>query len=287
MSKTTSQFDYKSIYYVHEQALDHCVRTVGYLLNYVRSHNDKFELTKQGDLIHLQPTDNEAIFSENLYDKLLKENFSFNCYKSMKRLISYSCLQNDGLSIALITNILKNLSYCLDNCVSYLEALKEIVLIKDQYTELRREIVFGFPTVIDEVDFQRHLKFGFQGTRNLERMSVNYVSSLRLTSSVHSGVQTFLRSIMEASEKNESTCYIMITFMLQMVNADEGLFKYLLHFPAPCHLFENLHDWIFWFVKTFTDREKSGFGMSQYKASKLFTSQMRESLMMYEDHIEK
>lgn len=287
MSKTTSQFDYKSIYHVHEQALDHCVRTVGYLLNYVRSHNDKFELTKQGDLIHLQPTDNEAIFSENLYDKLLKENFSFNCYKSMKRLISYSCFQNDGLSIALITNILKNLSYCLDNCVSYLEALKEIVLIKDQYTELRREIVFGFPTVIDEVDFQRHLKFGFQGTRNLERMSVNYASSLRLTSGVHSGVQTFLRSIMEASEKNESTCYIMITFMLQMVNADEGLFKYLLHFPAPCHLFENLHDWIFWFVKTFTDREKSGFGMSQYKASKLFTSQMRESLMMYEDHIEK
>lgn len=285
MSKTTSQFDYKSIYYTHEQSLDHVVRMVGYLLNYVRSRNDEFLLTKKGDLIHLNPVDNEAIFSENLYDKLMKENFSFNCYKSLKRLIAWSCYQNDLLSTVLIITILRNLSYCLDNCVSYLEALKELVFIRDDYINHRRELIFGLPTVLDEIDFQRNQKFGFQCNRNLERQSVNYVSALKVTS----GVPTFLRCIVDASDKNESTCYIMIVFLLQMINADQTLFWHLLSFPSPSHLFENLHDWIFWFVRTYTDREKKGYGgiMNQYRTSKLFASVMKDNLMLYEDHIEK
>jgi hypothetical protein len=285
MSKTTTQYDYKSVYYMHEQALDHCVRMVGHLLSYVRAHNDEFWLTKKGALIHLQPNENEVIYSDHLYDKLMKENFVFNNYKSLKRLLAFGCFQNEVLSTVLLVNILRNLSYGLENCVSYLEALRELVYIKDDFVAYRRELVFGVPTVLDEVDFQRHLKFGFQINKNLERQSVNYISSLKVTS----GVPTFLKCIYDVSEKSESTCYIMIVYFLQMVNADESLFLHLLRFPSPCHQFETLYQWIFWFIKSYTEREKRGYEtiINQYKASKLYEPVMKENLTLLEDHIEK
>jgi hypothetical protein len=285
MSKTSTQYDYKSVYYVHEQALDHIVRMVGHLLHYVRANNDQFFLTEKGSLIHLQPHENEVIYSDSLYDKLMKENFSFNSYKSLKRLLAFACYQNEVLSSILLLNILRNLSYGLDNCVSYLEALREIMYIKDEFVAFRRELVFGVPTTLDEVDFQRNLKFGFQVNKNLERQSINYISAFKVTS----GIPTFLKCIIDVSEKSESNCYIMIVFLLQMINADQSLFLQLVSYPSPCHMFENLHQWIFWFIKTYTDREHKGYEsvMNQYKASKLFASQMKENLTLFEDHIEK
>lgn len=285
MSKTSTQYDYKSVYYVHEQALDHVVRMVGYLLQYVRKNNEAFWITQQGALIHLQPHENEVIYSDVLYDKLMKENFTFNSYKSLKRLLAYTCCQNEVLSSILLLNILRNLSYGLDNCISYLEALREIMFIKDDFVAYRREIVFGVPTVLDEVDFQKHLKFGFQTNKNLERQSVNYISAFKISS----GIPTFLKCIVDVSEKSESNCYIMITYLLQIINSDQQLFLELLKYPSPCHLFENLHQWIFWFVKTYTDREHKGYDTiaNQYKSSRLYVSNMKEQLTLYEDHIQK
>lgn len=284
MSKNSTSYEYRNAVNHHELSLDHALRVSVHLLEYYREQISLVHSTGKGEQITLTHNEIEVIYNQNLYDKMMKENFTFNCYKSLKRFLRWACHRNEMLSTIILINVLRNLSYCSENCISYLEALKELVLLKDEFSELRRELVFGIPTVADDIDFNKHQKFGFQIYRSIERPSLNYLTSLKVTSNV----QSFIRSIMDAVDKNESTAFIMITFFVQMLNSSQPLFNQLITYPSPNHLHENLHDWIFSFVKTYLDQEKNPYSTySVFRQSKLFNGMMKENLITYEENIFK
>lgn len=285
MSKNSSAYESRNVYSYHEASLEYALRLSAHLLQYYRERMILAgSSTGQVEPITLTHQENEVVYNQALYDKMMKENYSNNCYKSMKRLLSWVCFGNDMLSTLIIVNVLRNLGYCGENCISYLEALKELLALRDEFADSRRDLIFGVPTVLDDVDYYNQTKFGFQINKSIERPSFTFLTSLKITANVNS----FLRSIVECVDKNESTAFIMITFLLQIVNSDQVLFKRLMHYPSPNHLHETFYDWIFSFVKVYLDQEKNAYsGYSMYRQSKLFNSIMKESLIIFEENIHK
>jgi hypothetical protein len=278
MDKSQSKYDLSQSLIVHEQSLDNLLKIVAYLAHFSLRPDVEAPLSQR---------EHEILHNPNLFDKIMKENYSFNKYKSLKRLIAFSGMNNNFFCTVMVINCLKNLSYCLDSCISYLEVLSEIALIPQSDQELMWELIFGFPNVFYETDFHRVMKYGFQASRSLVKMSMNYTTSLRFSSSIPS----FLRSLVEASDKNESTCIIMIVFLLQMVNGNKKLFERLVRFPSPYHIYENLYDWIFQFVKVYWDRDRRDNVFSNpystYKQCKMFNPKLKDELIIFEENIIK
>jgi hypothetical protein len=287
MSKTITQYEAKNGFFVHEQSLEPLLQLICQLLAVMKAHNQEiFDKKLDKPYIQLTPEESQAVYSENFYNKILKENYAFNNFQSLRFLIEFNCTHNEMLSRVLIINILKSLHYWSETNISHfntshVEALKALLLIKDEYSEIRREITFGVPTVLDDVDFQRQRRFGFQCHRALDKASVNYFTPLK----VGWECQSFLKLLSNAADRSDSTCYILIVYYLQIVNSDEKIFESLLRYPSPTHEHESLHQWIFGFVKSYIKRDREYYMGTYYRPSRQFDDAMKENLERYEDNL--
>ena len=282
MSKVLSQYESKNGFYVHEQSLDPLLQLICQLLMVMRGYNQEiYEKKLDKEFMQLTPEESQAVYSEEFYDKIMKENYAFNNFQSLRFLLMFNCTHNEMLSRVLIINILKNLAYWTEGNVSHLEAIKTLLLIEDEYSESRRDMILGVPAVLDDTDFQKNLKFGFQNHRNLDRASVTYLSPLKLGFGVHS----FLRNIVSAFERNESASFIMLVYYLQIVNSSEKIFDTMLRFPSPTHQHESFHHWVFGFVKEYLKRDREYNTSTYYRPSRQFNDLMKENLERYEDNL--
>lgn len=244
MEKKPTPYEVKNGFNEHEKTVDSILMVlskIAYCLKTtedVKSNSSSAEAESEEDLLAL-------LGNFEFYEKIMAENYCFNNYRSLRDLIQVFCKDDIKLSKKIIFTSLKNLTHYTDNVFSYLEALKELALIEDQYSSNRRDMIFGFPSVAELKDFGKVYKFGFQVHRNLSMPSIRYRSPLNFTSSSTS----LLKVLVELHEKYESNCFILLTYVLEMMITCDDIFKLIVHLPSPFQMWANYHDWFFPFVK--------------------------------------
>lgn len=172
------------------------------------------------------------------YEKMLSENYYFNNYKTMRDLITTFCTNNLGLSKKIAASCFKNLTHYQENIFSYLEAIKELVLIEDQFSSLRRDAIFGFPTILDLKDFWKKVKYGFQVNKDLTMNAIKYRSPLNF----NTNPTCFLKLVYENFEKKDSNCLIYLVYLMDMMLESQEVFEQVIVLPSPFHMYANFCD---------------------------------------------
>lgn len=274
MDKKASPYEQKNGYTDHEMCIDPLLRTLGTVVDYIVENklHEEFE------------TELNLLESVDFFEKMMGENFAFNEYKSMKKFIRTFCTNNLRLSKKIIAISLKNLNYYSENPFAYLESLKELVLIDDDYKKLRWEFVFGFPTIYESRDFHKKLKFGFQINKNLSLPYLKYKSPLNFISSSNS----LLKIIADVHEKSESNCFVFVMYLVDMMNESPDILRLLATFPSPYALFANYTDFVLPFVRSYLEEKKNGYSLV-YDSNKnlLYEAAMKDKLLVFENHYRK
>ena len=228
MEKKPTPYEVKNGFSEHEKTVDsilsvlskiaYCLKTT----EEAKSNSSSAEAESEED--PLAPLSNFEF-----YEKMMTENYCFNNYRSLRSLIQIFCKDDIKLSKKIIFTSLKNLTHYTDNVFSYLEALKELALLDDQYSPNRRDMIFGFPSIAELKDFGKVYRFGFQVHRSLSMPSIRYRSPLNFTSSSTS----LLKVLVELYEKYESNCFILLTYVLEMMTVSDEIFRLVIHLPSP------------------------------------------------------
>lgn len=261
--KKPSPYEQKNGFSEHEQAIEPLLKILHYCALFVRKHN---ETALAADLEEDMIDDAclHGMLYLEFYEKMLGENFYFNNYRAMRDLIKVFCSNNMSLSKKIAACCLKNLTHYQENIFSYLEALKELVLINDQFSTVRRESIFGFPTILDSKDFWKKMRFGFQVSKDLSVSSIRYRSSLNF----NTNPTCFLKLVYESYEKKDGNCIIYLVYLLDMMIESPEVFGQVVSLPSPFHLYANFCDWFVpfaaWYEK---DKNISNHSIFVNKAS--------------------
>lgn len=286
MAKNQST-DTKGVNNTHELVMDVLLRLVALLLQILKNHNQHLIESQSNEPIwELSMHELGILYSESFFEKMLKENYGFNNFKAIRRILIWVCTNNDARSEKIITEVLKHLNYYLsENIAGYLECIKVLALIEDSYTEFRRDLIFGVPTVLFEQDYYTQVnRYGLGVHKSLKKPSMSFVSPVQKDTYT----SCFLKVIVDTSEKNESNCFMMLTYLVMMLNSSQDIFTTLVAYPSPSSLYQNFYDWIFAFVKEYLEKDrKFNSSYSDYKYSRLYHSTMKEQLLLLEDHILK
>jgi hypothetical protein len=222
-----------------------------YSAQHVKRHNEtSFAADMEEDMIDDEVL--SGLTSLDFYEKMLGENFYFNNYKAMKDLIKTFCINNFSLSKKIASCCFKNLTHYQENIFSYLEALKELVLIEDQFSGPRRDAIFGFPTILDLKDFWKKIKYGFQVNKDLTLNAIKYRSPLNF----NTNPTCFLKLVYENFEKKDSNCLIYLVYLLDMMLESQDVFNQIVVLPSPFHMYANFVDFFIPFSNWYT-KDKS------------------------------
>src|SRR3990167_1179383 len=111
MSKNQS-LDTKGVNNTHEIVMDVLLRLVALLLQILKDHNQKLiDAGESSDIRELSTHELTILYSESFFEKMLKENYGFNNFKAIRRILTWVCTNNDSRSEKIITEVLKHLNY--------------------------------------------------------------------------------------------------------------------------------------------------------------------------------
>ena len=160
MAKKASSYE-KSLN-LHEKTMNGLLKTVAHLAQYLYQQNLQNKMMPSQE-------DTNALFRLDFYEKMAKENYIFNSYESLRKLMAIVCSNNLQFSTNIIIHCLKNLTMYNDSIISYLEVLKELCLLQDNFHGFRKDLILGVPTILKEVDYLNKQKFGLQCEGNINK----------------------------------------------------------------------------------------------------------------------
>ena len=106
MEKKSSSYDRKQGYSLHEQALEPCLKCIMIVCKKL-VENYTFNFKDVG---------------VNFIEKIMKENYQINDYRTLKGILRVVCKNNEKLSDAVISSCLKNICIsAYEDCIGYLE----------------------------------------------------------------------------------------------------------------------------------------------------------------------
>jgi hypothetical protein len=256
--KKPSPYEQKNGFSEHEQAIEPLLKILHYSAIFVKKHNESaFTADLEEDMIDEDVLNGLTYL--DFYEKMLGENYYFNNHKAMKDLIKHFCTNNLSLSKKIAACCFKNLTHYQENIFSYLEAIKELVLIEDQFSGPRRDAIFGFPTILDLKDFWKKVKYGFQVNKDLNMNAIKYRSPLNF----NTNPTCFLKLVYENYEKKDGNCMIYLVYLLDMMLESEEVFSQIITLPSPFHMYSNFVDFFIpfanWYEKDKTISNHSIF----------------------------
>lgn len=174
MSKKSAANDNKTYFY-HEKALNPLLKTVAVLVEFIRD-----ESLKDHQRVILDTESNCIIFHHDFYQKILKENYSFNQYKALKKLIRVVCENNEAMSKLMIQLSINKMSMFSEHLSGYLESLAVLASLQDSILESRLDLIFGTPTILSTENYTQSRRFGLQCNKHLNQPMVEFISTLNL-----------------------------------------------------------------------------------------------------------
>lgn len=219
--------------------------------------------------------------SIDFYDKLMCENYYFNNYKVLRCFIKLYCTHNLKLSKKIACLCMKSFTHYCDNIFPALEAIKELVLIEDQYSQIRREAIFGFPTVTEQKDFKKHTKFGLQVNKDISKAVLKYRTPLNF---YNSSSASLMKIVAESYEKQDNNCLIYLVYLLDMMLESEEVFNHVVTLPSPFPLFANYVDWFEVYSQSyFNDKKTPTLSLYSVNKSTLYEEPFKEKMALFEE----
>lgn len=262
MDKKPSAYDSKYGLSEHEQAVEPLLRALVHITNFIKTYNEQ---AAPEDAISWDAV--RGLQSSEIYEKLMVENFNFNNYQTAKELVRHYCKGDFVLSKQIILVALKNMTVHSDNLQGFLECFKELLTIQDDFAIHRREMILGFPTIMDTKDYHKKIRYGLSGNKNLTSPILKYKSPLSLNNSN----MCLLKLLIDARDKNELNCLIMVCYLVDMMNCIPDVLDYVVKLPSPLPCLANYHDWLASYYKYYvTNKESSHFITSMDSVKSLF-----------------
>jgi len=164
MNKKSSSYD-KS-YMIHEKVMHDILSVCATLLEFVREEHENGKKR-----VILSDQDHSLFYNLEFFDKIFKEQYNFNQFKALKRLAILLCKDNLKYSTVIINMCLKSFSgYQDSSMVGYLEVLKELLLIEDEYSLQRRQIILGIPSIYTDKEITgKRVKYGLRARLCLDK----------------------------------------------------------------------------------------------------------------------
>lgn len=280
MDKKPSAYDTKYGLSEHEQAIEPLLKALVHVTTFISANNQQATAEDRPDDC-LSWDFVRGLQTPEIYEKMITENFNYNNYKTVKDLIRHYCRDNFLLSKQVIQAGLKHLTVHADNLQGILETFKELLCIQDQFAPHRREMILGFPTIMDNKDFHKKVRYGLSGTKNLTSPYLKYKSPL----SLNVANICLLKSLVDARDKNELNCLIMVCYLVDMMNTIPEVLEYVVHCPSPLPCLANYHDWLASYYKYYvTNKEVSHFIIPLDNARSIFFElAARDLLSLFED----
>lgn len=277
VDKIPSTYEQKHGHMEHEQALEPILKSLIYCSRFIIDYNQK---VKEED----RPEDEiEAEYfvclrMEDIYEKILSEVYLFNSFESLRELIKIYCREDMGLSKRIIFNCFRGIVRP-EESYGYLEALKELLLLQDSKSDMRRDLVFGFPTIMEQKDLGNKMKIAFQINKDLLSSSLKYRSS-PITSITSN---SFLTSLAIYFEKKLIIGFVFLSYLLEVMMESDEVFQKVIHLPSPFYMYANYHDFFFPMVKNyFVDCKNRTFTYGNLEPGPIIEDKVKENLKEFE-----
>jgi len=151
---------------------------------------------------------------------------------SISKMIITMCYDNKKATKQLCSIILKGIDNSeISKAVEHIDLIRGMLLLKDQYQELRIELILGYPQPLSRSGY------GLASINDIEEDVNCYFTPIRYTKS--------LLQFMWNEKKHTWKIVIKCIQMLYIVcGSSKVVYNYLKQMPPPCYLFARYTDWI-------------------------------------------
>ena len=180
--------------------------------------------------------------STDFFEKLIKEDYlSQENFQPIFDIISYLCKTDMETNNKFINKSLKSLSHSMhDNLITILEIQKKILLIKDKNQLKRIKNFLGETYLREDKVKTKNNKISYIYGLNREilqkRYIKNYVSFLNMDKGL-------ISHLYKNRTYNETTCLLIIFFILEMCNQDDIFFNYFINLDGMFYNEPNNYCW--------------------------------------------
>lgn len=158
-----------------------------------------------------------------------------------------SAYENPTLTKDLSFIILKGVNrVAFDDVDPYLHLMNSLLSIQDSLQEQRFEQILGYPQLI----FNKYENYGLY--EGLEQQYFSYESTLPWSDENIS----LLNYIYQNKKKWEVLCSVCLGKMLQMLDENDKVLKYVAGMPGPSYIYDSYFNWIKPFVLDFIEEAK-------------------------------
>lgn len=148
MEKNKSVHD-KAEFSPHEQALEPLLRTVANVLGFITTYKNKnSDNPRERTGIKISDRDSRNLINVDFVQKMLGENYHKTRYNALKRILKVCAKNNEFFSSHIIATCLKEINTLMinDDGICFFEVLSDLMLMEDNCTQARLEMVLGVPT---------------------------------------------------------------------------------------------------------------------------------------------
>lgn len=180
-----------------------------------------------------------------LLQKVMDEDFKFNGYENLRKLIWLICSEDYSMQKQLIRYALKGIgSSSESSCFGYFECLNALLQINDSHKLEKIQMIFGVPKVMElkvEKNDQLIYLYGLSKESSLNRHMFKYPSTLNLKKSL-------IDILLSFKEQNELQVLYIVYYLIFFSSLHKEVLRYLLQFPPHNYLSSNLLDWVICYV---------------------------------------
>ena len=217
-------------------------------------------------------------------EKIMKEDYRFDNYEALKKLITLFCTDNYNLTETIAKLALNGLAMSPDvDSIAYLECIKALVLIDDEYSFKRLPLILGFPRLSDckmqntDGDF---FMYGLAKENSLKKSVYCYKSSFDLE-------RGMIEELNRVLNINESCALLIIFYILDMANEKEAVLDYLIESPMTNYISNNVVDFYRNFVRTQLASFQNSYSAPKAELQCYYFSNLEEKMKLFERRFRK
>lgn len=234
-------------FYIHQDAKMTAERRVlGIALNIFTLILKKYTLLPEKQKEEIKEEYEEAleiIKSTDFYEKIIKEDYlSQENFQPIFDIITYLCKSDPQTNNKFLNKSLKSLNHCMhDNTITILEITKRILSIKDPNQKKRIKNFLG-ETQLNEDKTKNKKKDQIIYKLGLNR-EISQKRAIKSSPSFLNMEKGLISHLYKNKKYNETSCLLIIYFILQMCNSDEIFFEYFIHMQGPTYNEPNNYCW--------------------------------------------
>ena len=221
----------------------------------------------------------ESYRSVSFLEKIMKEDYRFNNYEALKKLVILFCTDNQRLTEIICKLALNGLAMSPDiDAIAYLECLYALLMINDKLTYKRIPMVLGYPRLSD-CKTNDHTKnvyiYGLAKENSLKKAVFNFKSNFDTE-------RGMLEELQRVLELNESCALLIIFYVLEISLQLDNVLDYLLKLPMGNYISNSIFDFYRNYVRTQLNSFQNSYNAPKADLQYFYFSNLEDKMNAFE-----